>query len=326
MSNATTNSLLATDIDGTLTHPNTPPTPEMRRFCQRLQALDAVELVPVSGKPCDYVWRFAEEIGCAAVLGENCGAYQLRAEIGEPPCVFAPERGAEDLLRLRELIGLGPTDEGVVRVTLGGDRGQVAVEEGKVSVLTLFCEYTDPGVKSRWQFEPRWSRVEAYQALWELIREHGLGLFVLEPHGDGAVDVVREREQGAPLDKSVLPEALESALGVATTGGNVAMLGDGSNDVPAMILPGVVGVTFSNCDRQKVIEPVLAQGGADGQSPGIVTERPAPDGGGPAEGILRLAAEQDFFGDQGQAVVSLVTDLYPDVADSLCGVPRRNRP
>lgn len=196
-------------------------------------------------------------------------------------------------------LGLAKGDdnyENECTINLSGEKGEVAVENGKFGVLTLFIE-SGP-VKHRWTFKQKWNREEVYEILPQIIKD--LKLDVLEPHADGAIDVVRRDTDGKPINKRSFPELCKKVFPDVEKM-KMAFLGDGTNDLPAMIQPGVVGVTFSN-SSEKVIEALRKS-----QKEDIVTEFPAPEGG-PAEGIWRLACE-NFFEEKSEEVKQFVKPL-----------------
>jgi fructose-1,6-bisphosphatase/inositol monophosphatase family enzyme/hydroxymethylpyrimidine pyrophosphatase-like HAD family hydrolase len=282
--------VIGADVDNTLSFPNHDITGENVELCRGLEEL-GIPVILSTGKALEYAWRNADRFGGQAVFVENHGVWCRRGKKHE---VYGPNLC--DLIKLRECLNLSKTDEGVCEITLNKVQGQVAIEEGKFGVLTLFTEY-EP-VKHRWTFKQRWDREEVYKILLKIIDDKKLKLHVLEPHADGAIDVVRRDTDGKPINKRSFPELCKKVFpGVE----KMVFLGDGTNDLPAMEQPNVRGVTFPNASK-KLIEKMRSTQKGD-----IVTEFSAPEGG-PAEGIWRLACE-GFFEEKSQKVKKLVKPL-----------------
>ncbi len=290
--------VIGADVDKTLSFPNHDITDENVELCRGLEQL-GIPVVLSTGKALEYAWRNADLFGGQAVFVENHAVWSANPTQHE---VCGPNH--ESLVRLREIIGLSPADEGVCTINLEGQEGQVAIEEGKFGVLTLFIEY-EP-VKHRWTFQQQWERWEVYGVLRDIIREQDLKLFVLEPHGDSAIDAVRLDEDNTPIDKRSFSKLCRQIFPDVE---KMAFLGDGTNDLPAMTQPDVVGITFSNASRKVII--------AMQEKNDIVTERPAPEGG-PAEGILTLV-NCGFFKELSLEVARIrpVFSLIPAVSGNL---------
>lgn len=290
--------LISVDMDGTVAAPNQKLSGVYEKFLRALQKLPRIEVVLNSGKSVKYLEREAARINGRYIIAMNGATMQI---LGGDQMVFGGNR--KDIVKLRHLLGLKADDEGVKPIHVKKDTFNVAVEEGKGDmVLTLFSE--PEWVKHRWQFDQGLHREEMHAHLKKLVKEHDLHLHVLEPHPDGAVDVVRLYHE-KPIDKSTLPKMVRAVWAHAKLK-QISMFGDGTNDVPALTAPGVVGFTFPEANVEKVIKPVL-------QSGGYVTARPAwiksetgtyIPGGGVIEGIQTLAYK-GFFEDLERSVVRL---------------------
>ncbi len=293
--------LLSFDVDATVSAPNHKTEGVYKNLLTELQQVPGIEVVLNSGKSIPYLESHAAEIGGRYVIACNGAACQL---LGGEQIVFGG--GGEDLLKLRALLGLEPKDEGVKHIRVGDESYEVAIEEEKHEmVLTLFTE--PEWVKHRWQFAGGIDRNGVYDHLQKLVQEHNLKLHILHPHGDGAIDVVRLHND-KPIDKSTLPAMIAQIWPGVTT--KIAMFGDGSNDVPAMTAPGVIGVTFAEVDEERVKQPVREHGG-------IITTKPAwikheggtyAAGGGLTEG-MRTLADQGFFDDLKDKVIQICDAL-----------------
>lgn len=311
--------LLSVDMDGTIAAPNQHLMGVYEKFLKELQRVPRIEIVLNSGKSIFYLEREAARIGGRYIIAMNGSAMQV---LGGERIIFGGHR--KDILKLRHLLALTPTDEGVRPIPVKKDIFNVAVEEDKADiVLTLFSE--PEWVRHRWQFDQGINREELFTHLNELIKEHKLHLHVLNPHADGAVDVVRLHNE-RPIDKSTLPKMVREVWS-HTKMIQISMFGDGSNDIPAMLARGVIGVTFPEANAEKVIKPVLAHGG-------IVTKRPAwipkgkndfVPGGGVIEGV-QLLAERGFFEDEAQRVVRICAKYLKKIKDYEIVVPMKGLP
>jgi len=283
--------VIGADVDNTLSFPNHDITKENVKLCLGLEELD-IPVILSTGKALEYAWRNANLFGGRAVFVENHAVWSLKE--GEYN-LYGPN--LDSLIKLRHCLKLSAIDEGVCKINLNGEWGQVAIEEGKFGILTLFIE--PELVKHRWLFEQKWNRMEAYNLLQEIIDRNKLKLHVLEPHADGAIDVVRLDTDGQPIDKRSFPTLCRQIFPEVE---RMAFLGNGTNDLPAMVQPSVVGITFSNA-AEPVIEAMRKCRKGD-----IVTEGPAPEFG-PAEGIWRLACRGFFGKDISKAVLQITEPL-----------------
>ena len=126
----------------------------------------------------------------------------------------------------------------------------------------------------------------------ELIAEHRLALHVLEPHADGALDVVPVID-GRPLGKWTLP----TLAGRMFPGTRLHLThgGDGANDLPAMVEEQVLPLTAANCPAPA--EVARSRGG-------IVARRSAPEGGAVVECYHELA-RRGWYGPLSPAVYAI---------------------
>jgi hypothetical protein len=294
--------ILSFDIDGTLTGPDYSIYGIFgiyETLLRELQQISGIEVILNSGKPFHVLSANAARFGGRYIIASNGAAYQA---LGSERVVFGG--GSEDLVMLRALLGLSPHDEGVKEIQLDGASYEVVVEEDEYHD-TVLCLFSEPEwVSHRWTFKGGIDRMTLYLHLRNLIADHHLKLHVLQPHGDGAVDVVRIHNE-KPIDKSTLPDMVDT-IWPDVPNIRIAMFGDGSNDVPAMTATGVLGVTFSESDEARVIAPVL-------RHRGIVTSLPAwvkhanggyQTGGGVIEGV-KILAERGFFDHKKQKVLKL---------------------
>jgi len=295
-------------MDGTVAAPNQKLSGVYEKFLRALQKLPRIEVVLNSGKSVKYLEREAARINARYVIALNGAAMQI---LGGDQVAFGGNH--KDIIKLKHLLGLKAADEGVRPIHVKKDMFNVAVEEGKGDmVLTLFSE--PEWVKHRWRFDQGLHREEMHTYLKKLVKKHGLHLHVLEPHPDGAVDVVRLYNE-KPIDKSTLPKMVREVWSHVKVR-QISMFGDGSNDVPALTAPDVVGFTFPEANVEKVIKPVLRSGG-------YVTAHPAwikletgtyVPGGGVIEGIQTLAYK-GFFEDLETLVLKLCTKYLRQIPE-----------
>lgn len=290
--------LISIDMDGTVAAPNQKLGGVYEKFLRALQKLPRIEIVLNSGKSVKYLEREAARIGGRYVIANNGAAMQI---LGGDKMIFGGHR--KDIIKLRHLLGLKAEDEGVKPIHVKKDTFEVAIEEDKADiVLTLFSE--PEWVKHRWKFDQGLNKAELHEYLKKLIKKHQLHLHVLEPHPDGAVDVVRLYNK-KPISKATLPRMVREVWSHVRVK-RISMFGDGSNDVPAMVAHGVTGITFPEANQEKVQRPVLKHNG-------LVTSKEAwirkgkhtyIPGGGVMEGI-RALAYKGFFEDYEKEVVKI---------------------
>jgi len=277
------------DLDGWLSPPNEPLLSRYLAPFRRLQAirletetgLHRIEIVLNSGKSPAYLEAQARCFHGRYVIACNGGAWRA---CGGATKVFGPP--TEDFARLRSLLDLAPGSTGVQPMRLDGRIVPVAIEEGKQAdgadiTLTFFPE-PEP-VAHRWRFPPGVDRHTLRWHLSRLIARYGLALHVLEPHGDGAVDVVRIVE-GVPVTKATLPRLAAEMFPGAVL--HLTHGGDGSNDLPAMGAGGVTPLTAINCSD--TLQVAARKGG-------VVAGSPAPEGGAVLECYQELA-RRGFYG------------------------------
>jgi hypothetical protein len=292
------------DLDGWLAHPNEPLLPIYRECFAELEDLQVeaddgvheLRIVLNSGKAPGYLEAQARSFGGRFVIACNGAAWR---EVGGATRLFSPP--TPDFATLRRLLGIGVGTVGVVELGLTG-RPEVVIEEGKRwegrdLVLTLFTE-PEP-VRHRWQFRGGTDRDALRGVLQALIREHGLALAVLEPHGDGALDVVPVAA-GRAVGKWTLPvlarKMFPDALLHLTHGG------DGAGDLPAMEAEEVTPLSAANCESTS---PTASARG------GVVASRRAPEGGAVLECYAALA-KRGFYGPLSNKVAAIIERLWPE--------------
>lgn len=271
------------DVDGTLSPPNQEIPKHVSFFIGEIQRRFGVVGVLSSGKSAPYLENEADKANIYYWLAENHAVVQKK---GEQPKILG--ENLESLITLRNIINLGPRDEGIQKITLLGRQGEVVVEPGKDGVLTLFTEQGP--VLNRWAFNEEFTRQEVTNELRRIVKEKKLKLFVMDPHGDGAVDIVRLDKYNRPIDKTNFQSIMEEIFGIHF---NMAFFGDGNNDLPAMSNSEIVGVTFANAP-QDVKNVVMNKG-----FKGYISPRPGPEGG-LYQGVIWLA-KSGFYGTNKQA-------------------------
>jgi hypothetical protein len=286
------------DLDGWLAPPNEPILPLYRDCFAELEGLRVetaagrheLRIVLNSGKSPAYLEQQAHSFGGRFVIACSGAAWR---EVGGATRLFAPP--GPDFGELRRRLGIDATSIGVVELQLPQGRVEVALEEGKQwegrdLVLTLFPE-PEP-VRQRWRFRGGVDRQGLRSYLVELIREHRLALAVLEPHGDGALDVVPV-VAGRAVAKWTLPELARSMFPEARL--HLTHGGDGGGDLPAMLAEGVMPLSACNCEA--TFRTAAGRG--------VVARRDAPAGGAALECYLTLA-ERGFYGPLSKDVLAIV--------------------
>jgi hypothetical protein len=293
------------DLDGWLAPPNEPLLPVYRECFRELEGLCATEggvrhelrIVLNSGKSANYLEAQARGFGGRYVIGSNGAAWRV---VGGETRWFVPP--AEDFLTLRALLGIPPDAVGVVRPALPGQGVEVVIEPGKRVgggdvILTLF---TDPAaVRKRWTFRGGIDRNALYDLLWSLIEAHRLNLAVLEPHADGALDVVPRVEERA-LAKWTLPLLTGPAFPGAVL--HLTHGGDGSADLAAMQAPGVIPLSAAGCVATA----------EEAARRGVLSSRGPVEGLGPLDCYAQLA-RRGFYGPLSTRVAEVVGRFLPEM-------------
>jgi hydroxymethylpyrimidine pyrophosphatase-like HAD family hydrolase len=265
------------DVDGTLAPPNWEIPPFNQEFLKGMKEFGFCGILS-SGKSAPYLSEQAKACDIEYWFAENNGVWQQN---GKEPVVIG--ENLQSVVDLRKSIGLEPLQEGVQEIHLKDKKGQVLIEESKLGVLTIFPEVGP--IAHRADFNETFSRYQVAETLKEIVSKEHLKLKVMEPHGDGAVDIVRLDKYGKPIDKSNFALFCQQLFDGNL---NLAFFGDGTNDIPAMIASDVFAVTFQNAD-QSVKNTVLGKGGYNG----YITTLPGPEGG-LFQGVIYLA-KHDFF-------------------------------
>ncbi|OGM32047.1 hypothetical protein A3D01_02910 [Candidatus Woesebacteria bacterium RIFCSPHIGHO2_02_FULL_39_13] len=286
MSNEKIKSVLAFDLDGTLTprnkfdiHPK--GLSELLNYLDKLSHL----VIPVTGKPVSYAENIfsTNALEDRGIIAENAGVY--RKPGSKKVEVYGPS--LDEIKKLRDLIGIGMDKVNVTKIKLFEKEYEVSIDAGDVSILTVF---TDPSfVTHRWSFKHEIQANECVEKLNIIIENNSWGknLEVLAPFPDGGVQVIRkDPKTGKSVDKSSIIRNLHTMYPDL---GNVpiAMFGDGHNDIPAMKPKEIIPLTFSNA-HDEVIAFVKNKGG-------FVSEYEAPERNGVVDGIKWLA-NRNFFG------------------------------
>ncbi len=283
------------DVDGTLSFPNESIPVFTKEFIKGLHQNFGVVGVLSSGKSASYLENQAKGCHIFHWFAENHAVYQKQ---GETPQVIDKD-SLEHLIIIRHAIGLEPTQEGISKIHFSDTEGEVAIEEGKFGVLTIFPE--NGPVAKRWTFNEKFTRRQVYDKLNEIIQKEKLRLSVLEPHGDGAIDVVRLDKYNRQLDKSsfasLCQDIFEGNL-------NLAYFGDGTNDIPAWNNSDVYGVTFKNAP-----DSVKASVSNKGYK-GYISSLNGPEGG-VYSGVVYLATE-GFYGEKQSKNVELYGKEFLD--------------
>lgn len=286
------------DLDDWLAPPNQSLLPIYRECFAELEGLrldtdDGVHelrIVLNSGKAPDYLEEQARSFGGRFVIACNGAAWR---EVGGVTRLFAPP--TPDFATLRALLGVAADAVGVVALSLAG-RPEVVIEEGKQwegrdLVLTLFTEPAP--VRHRWQFRGGTNRLALRSVLLAHIRQHQLALDVLEPHGDGALDVVPVVE-GRAVGKWTLPALAREMFPAATL--HLTHGGDGAGDLPALEAETVTPLSAANCVATWRTASALG---------GVVASRPAPEGGAVRECYSELA-NRGFYGPLSNKITAII--------------------
>jgi len=266
------------DVDGTLAPPNREIPPFNQDFLKGMKEFGFCGIFS-SGKSASYLAKQAKPCDIECWFAENNGVLQQN---GKAPVIIG--ENLQSVVELRQQLGLTKKQEGISKIHLGKEIGEVFIEESKLGVLTIFPEVGP--IAHKVNFNEKFTRFQIADNIREIIKENNLKLMVMKPHGDGAVDIIRLDKYGKPIDKSnfalLCQQIFEGKL-------NLSFFGDGENDIPAMLASDVFAVTFQNGDPN-VKSAVISKGGYKG----YVTTLPGPEGG-IFQGVIYLA-KHDFFG------------------------------
>lgn len=291
--------ILAFDLDGTITPRNqkviTPPN--LVALLNSIGKLGYFSIL-ISGKPVSYIEQIAKDnqLDDYGLIGENAGSYKEKdsSEVK----VFGP--GLEQINKLKNFIDAHGKD--VTSIQLDANYYQVVIDPGDVSILTIF---TDPShVSHRWRFRHDIQANELYSKLKELILKQKLNqtLEVLKPFPDGAIQVIRKDEEtGKVIDKSAIIQTLE-IMYPGSNIENVAMFGDGHNDIPAMSPEHVIPITFNNAE-EVVKEYVKSRSG-------YISPYSSPEDLGVIDSIKWLS-DRGFFKEDQANVEQSLKELFP---------------
>lgn len=304
MSAETPLSIMGFDVDGTLV----PRNRQEIRPAGLTNLLNNVSdlghhSVLVTGKPVEYASQIYSTNGLVdkGIVGENAGVFRRPgSDLVE---VHGPS--LEELKALREIIGIGMDKVNVTKIILKGTEYEVVVDPGDKSILTIF---TDPSnVTHRWNFNQSIDAEDLVGKLDNTIKTNGLdrNLAVLEPFPDGAVQVIRkDPTTGKPVDKSSLIATLRAMYPEMDDDINIAMFGDGHNDIPAMTPRKIIPVSFSNAHPD--VKRFVSEKG------GHLSTHDAPEGLGVIDGLLHLA-ERMFFGNDSKSIKDLILQAFPSL-------------
>lgn len=295
--------IVGTDFDDTYGEKNKLAPRENEEFTNKVQNEFGVIWFSVTGKPLPYMEKVIKIAQIDYIAGENGGVFKQRDKDME-----IIGGNIEDLHKIRKHVGLNPTQEGVQEIILDGKKGQVAIEEGKYGVFTIFSEI-EP-IKHRWTFTQAFDRDLVAQALENYIKSENLSLSILGPHADGAVDVLRLDEKGNPIDKRYFSTICCQKISPLLPR---CFMGDAFNDQPAWENDNdVLAITFPVQEkniydlkkvkaRKEVMKSVRAKG-----EKGIITSLNSLEGG-IFEAFILLSKKQ-FFGEKSGEIGEFSTD------------------
>lgn len=295
------NSILAFDIDGTLTKRNTYIIlPEGLATVLNTLSEKGHYFLPVTGKPAPYATRIIEinHLVDRGVIAENAGVYRRyesnTVEIYERESVNA-------IYELKKTLGLTPTAGNLCDVFIEGKVHKIPVDPEDYSIFTLF---TDPiFISHRWRFKQTITTEEVFNSLKKLVQDKWQNqLVVLPPFPDGGIQVIRKTHTGKIIDKSSIVEVIKIMFDLKNIP-PIAMFGDGHNDIPAMTPKEVTALTFSN-GHPSVIDFVKKRNG-------YVSQSPAPENYGVIEGLSWLV-KNDFFKEDSNLVQNLLQNTFKE--------------
>lgn len=296
--------VLVFDLDGTLTNRNQViiSPPGLADILRKLDNLGHY-FIPGTGKPVAYCQTLFEEnkLNDRGIIAENGGTFRRP---GSKPEIIGS--GIAELESLGRLIGLQKGFANVTQIIIDGKSYQVVVDPDNISTLTIF---TDPSfVSHRWSFQKTIDAHFLVDSLKKIVQQNSLDKFleVVPPFPDGGVQVIRKNANtGLPIDKGEIMNIVNQIY-PGLPNQSVAMFGDGHNDVSAMMVNGVIPITFVNA-HNSVIDYINQSG------KGHISKYAAPDNFGIPESIIWLA-KSGFFGADDDSIVAIVNGHFPTIS------------
>lgn len=283
-------------------------------------------VIPVTGKNLAYAKRIMQKNGLPfqGAVCENGSVYVLHEN--DPPKIYG--ENFEALEKLKELLGIqikGPieNDQEDAIIQIGENENARVTLEAKTGIVSMFTTSSlgirgnDPqlhfnlkndipleqkaGVKKRFpQFISNRTQKEIFEYIQHLISAHidlkdKLKAII---HTDGCIDILRINSNGAIIDKSKLVDLINEMYPLNPEESKKipkVMIGDSENDIPALKIPEVYGITFEN-GTEPTKKAVLEKG-----SMGFVSPAPAPEGIGIFQGVEWLISK-GFFKENAEMV------------------------
>jgi len=294
-------SVLAFDIDGTLTKRNTYNIlPQGLATVLNTLSKAGHFFLPVTGKPIAYVSRLIQtnHLTDRGIIAENAGVY--RKPESETIEIFEKE-SVKAICELKEMLGLVPSAGNICDIFIEGRAHKMPVDPEDHSILTLF---TDPKfISHRWQFEQTITTEEVFDFLQKIVQDKWDDqLKVIPPFPDGGIQVIRKTHTGRIIDKSLIVDVIKIMFEM-TEMPPIAMFGDGHNDVPAMTPKEVTAITFSNA------HPLLIDFVKNKK--GYISQSLAPDNYGTVEGLYWLV-KTNFFKEDSNLVKRILDNTFKD--------------
>lgn len=294
-------SILAFDLDGTLTQRNHfEICPDGLGNLLNKISIRGHYIIPVTGKPVPYAAKLfpINNLVDRGIIAENAGVY--RKPGNKTIEVYGPS--LREMHSLRDVLGIGMEKNNVTNIVLDKINYEVVVDPDDISILTIF---TNPvSVSHRWIFKQSIDTDTLVEKIKNIIITNNWenNLVALAPFPDGGVQIIRKDPN---TEKAIDKSSLVFALNVMYPNISeipIAMFGDGHNDIPAMTPEKIIPITFSN-SHEDVIKFVKAKSG-------YVSTFGTPTDFGVADGLLWLAKE-NFFKADTDDIIQLITKNFP---------------
>lgn len=290
-------------------------------------------VIPVTGKNLAYAKRIMQKNGLPfqGAVCENGSVYVLHEN--DTPKIYGENFKA--LEKLKELLGIqikGPieNDQEDAVIQIGKNENARVTIEAKTGILSIFTTSSldikdgDPqlhfNLNANIDFSAKRRLHERFPGFYSSKSQEEIGNYIrhciethkdltgkLEVffHPDGCIDVLRINSDGTVINKSKLIELVNEMYSLNPEESKKipkVMIGDSENDIPALKIPEVYGITFEN-GTEPTKKAVLEKG-----SMGFVSPAPAPEGIGIFQGVEWLIPK-GFFKEDAEMVEGKIRSI-----------------